>query len=123
MQNGKEAVGILKSYPVEFVLTDLNMPEMDGYELLRYLRKNYPEMLVFAMTSDLTPEVEERLCLMDVKQPFEKPFGIRMLALKIAAELISGAALSVGEEKGRTENDLSFRRDPKRRKPILRSKL
>jgi CheY-like chemotaxis protein len=65
-KDGGEAVEILKSHPVASVLTDLNMPVMDGYELLRYLRKNYPDMPVFAMTSNLTRGVEELLRHMGV---------------------------------------------------------
>jgi two-component system, chemotaxis family, chemotaxis protein CheY len=38
--DGREAVGRLTSEPVDMVITDLNMPNMDGIELIRWLRGN-----------------------------------------------------------------------------------
>jgi CheY-like chemotaxis protein len=86
-ENGAEAVEILKAHPAVLIVTDLNMPIMNGYELSRYLKGNHPDTPVFLMTSDLTSKVEERLRLMGVREFFEKPFSVRKLALKIADEL------------------------------------
>ena len=36
--NGKEAVGLLQDTTVDLVITDYNMPEMDGRELTEYIR-------------------------------------------------------------------------------------
>jgi two-component system chemotaxis response regulator CheY len=36
--NGKEAVELLQSTTVDLVITDYNMPEMDGRELTEYIR-------------------------------------------------------------------------------------
>ncbi|PKO93278.1 MAG: two-component system response regulator [Betaproteobacteria bacterium HGW-Betaproteobacteria-10] len=36
--NGKEAVALLESMTVDLVITDYNMPEMDGRELTEYIR-------------------------------------------------------------------------------------
>ncbi len=38
-ENGREAVAILADTQVDLVLTDYNMPEMDGRELVEYIRK------------------------------------------------------------------------------------
>ncbi len=37
-ENGKDALGKLKSGKVDMVITDLNMPDMDGVELIKKLR-------------------------------------------------------------------------------------
>jgi two-component system chemotaxis response regulator CheY len=37
-EHGKEALGKAGDGPVDMVVTDLNMPEMDGLELIRELR-------------------------------------------------------------------------------------
>jgi two-component system, chemotaxis family, chemotaxis protein CheY len=38
--NGHEALAVLQSQKVDLILTDLNMPEMDGLELTRVLEKD-----------------------------------------------------------------------------------
>ncbi len=37
-ENGKEALKLLATYPVHLVISDYNMPEMDGLQLLHHLR-------------------------------------------------------------------------------------
>ncbi len=37
-ENGKQALQILASKPAHLVISDYNMPEMDGLQLLHYLR-------------------------------------------------------------------------------------
>ena len=49
--NGEEAQEELKSRPVDLILTDANMPDMDGYDLVRWLRRNGDE------TSRMTPAI------------------------------------------------------------------
>jgi two-component system, chemotaxis family, chemotaxis protein CheY len=57
--NGKDALEKLGSSKVEMVITDLNMPEMDGLELIRQMRKTakYRFMPILMLT---TVSQEER---------------------------------------------------------------
>ncbi len=48
--NGKEALQLLQENTVSIVLTDMKMPVMDGMELLREIKKNYPLIDVICMT-------------------------------------------------------------------------
>jgi two-component system response regulator YesN len=48
--NGREAIEILKQEHVDFILTDIRMPEMDGLQLLQYVRENYPHIQVIIMS-------------------------------------------------------------------------
>lgn len=52
--NGIEALEILATTPVDMVLTDLNMPQMDGYELARNLRKQdeYKDLPIVMITTE-----------------------------------------------------------------------
>ncbi len=43
--NGKKALQLMQDERIDVVVTDLQMPEMDGYELLRQLEKSYPETI------------------------------------------------------------------------------
>lgn len=40
--SGLEAVEILKSTPIDIVVTDIRMPGMDGLQLCKHIQKNYP---------------------------------------------------------------------------------
>lgn len=86
-ENGREAVDILDSCPVVLVLTDLNMPEMDGYQLLAYIREKYPSIPVLVMTADYSPGVETRLRSLGAVHCIEKPFEYEDLLDKISNKL------------------------------------
>jgi CheY-like chemotaxis protein len=55
--NGQEALEELAMEPADLVLTDLLMPVMDGLELLRALRHNYPQLPVVLMTASGSEEL------------------------------------------------------------------
>jgi len=49
-QNGVEAIEKLKHNFFDIVLTDMIMPDIDGMELLRHIKKNYPNIKVMVVT-------------------------------------------------------------------------
>ena len=49
--NGKEALEKIIADPPDLVVTDLLMPEMDGLELVRQVRRQYPDLPVILMTA------------------------------------------------------------------------
>ncbi|PSB17734.1 DNA-binding response regulator [Phormidesmis priestleyi ULC007] len=38
-ENGKEALGMVETYQPHLIVTDITMPQMDGYELVRQVRR------------------------------------------------------------------------------------
>ncbi len=48
--HGKDAITKLDQQKFDIVISDLLMPEMDGFELLRFLREEYPLIRVIIMT-------------------------------------------------------------------------
>jgi len=86
--NGVEAVKILKSSPViDLVVTDLSMPKMDGFELLAYMSRNYPQIPVILMTAYGTPKIEEIVSRMGLYRYLEKPLDINIVADNVFAAL------------------------------------
>jgi CheY-like chemotaxis protein len=95
--NGIEAVAVLEAQPVDLVLTDLRMPDMDGFELLAFLRRNHAALPVILMTALGNAETSARLATAGSFECLPKPFDLPELKRKIAEML----AQSV---KGRVEN-------------------
>ena len=56
-ENGKEALQVLSRSPVDLVVTDLVMPEMDGLELVEAITKQFPLVPVILMTSKGSEEI------------------------------------------------------------------
>lgn len=48
--NGKEALGLLKSYTTDIVISDIKMPEIDGTQLLKKIKASYPNTPVILIT-------------------------------------------------------------------------
>ena len=70
--NGKLAIAVLESEPIELVVTDLEMPEMNGLELVEAMRSDFehiPAVLVTARGSEelaskaLRPSAMQGMCL------------------------------------------------------------
>jgi DNA-binding NtrC family response regulator len=49
--NGKEALSKHESNPFDIIITDIEMPEMKGVELLRQIRQRTPQALVVIVTA------------------------------------------------------------------------
>lgn len=93
-ENGREALTLLESTSIDFVMTDLQMPVMSGFELIDYCRKNKPGIPLYAMTGDTAPEVTERLSRAGVSAPVEKPFDFDEVAERIKDALFPRMRLS-----------------------------
>ena len=52
-KNGKEALAIQKRQPADVLLTDIFMPEMDGYEVIQKFKEQFPTVPVIAMTGGM----------------------------------------------------------------------
>lgn len=50
--SGIEALSILKNQPVDIILSDIRMPEMDGLTLQMNVKEQYPEIPVIALTGN-----------------------------------------------------------------------
>ena len=74
--NGEKAMQILKTAVIDVVVTDLNMPGMSGYELLRKLRQDHPGMPVIIMSANTRTSVEDRLAGLTITQYIEKPLDL-----------------------------------------------
>jgi len=49
-ESGEDALELLKQEKIQVMFLDLNMPEMNGIELCREIRKDMPMAIIFAVT-------------------------------------------------------------------------
>lgn len=101
--NGKEALNILESHWVDVILSDVHMPVMDGFGLLRALMaheafRDLP--LVFITTESNQARLQEALNLGArgyLRKPF-RPEDVRALLVKIMGETDESQSRTVDQE-------------------------
>lgn len=60
-EDGEKAIQILKKKPVSLLVTDMEMPKVDGLELLAYVNENHPEIPCILMTGHPGSEKMKRI--------------------------------------------------------------
>jgi len=75
--DGQEALDLLNNSWVDAILTDINMPRMDGEELLRRLSEHevYRLIPVLVVSTDRTETRMERMLSLGAKGYVTKPFA------------------------------------------------
>jgi len=81
--NGVEAINKISTLNVDLVLLDMKMPEMDGVECLRLLKKQYPDLKVVAFTGNTIPRIFKEITDLGVDGIIEKTTDIPILINKL----------------------------------------
>jgi len=81
--DGIEAQQILKDHNISIVVTDLQMPRMDGYALLSEMSEKYPDIQVIILTAYGNPASKKRAMETGAIGYIEKPFVVEKLASQI----------------------------------------
>ncbi|HCL81925.1 MAG TPA: hypothetical protein DHW81_06825, partial [Nitrospiraceae bacterium] len=88
-EHGRKALDIIKSYPIDLVVSDINMPEMTGVELFKTVkkdRKNNNIAFVF-VTAEVTSRMVARAAEDGGDAYIVKPFVMGTLEDKLAKVL------------------------------------
>jgi chemosensory pili system protein ChpA (sensor histidine kinase/response regulator) len=80
--SGASALKCLMETQVDLVITDLQMPKMDGFELMRKLRRSRPELGVIAI-SGLSDQLLQIATSLGAKAVLGKPFSAEELFLAV----------------------------------------
>jgi len=76
---GIEALEILKYHKFRMIITDFNMPDMDGMELAARAREQNPGTPVVMITGSTKPDVIEAAVRAGISEVFSKPVNLRTL--------------------------------------------
>jgi two-component system chemotaxis response regulator CheY len=83
--NGAEALALLNHQPVDIVLTDINMPEMNGEDFVRQMgeREEFRSIPVVVVSTDGTQNRIRRLLDLGAKGYVVKPFSPEALRAEL----------------------------------------
>ena len=87
--SGMEALEILEKKPFEVLFVDMKMPRMNGLDLLKRVKENYPDTMVIIITAYGSIETSVEAMKLGATDYLLKPFKPDQLALvleKIARE-------------------------------------
>jgi len=87
-RNGISAVKVIRTEPIDLIITDVFMPGMDGLDLIRETKKEAPDIKIIAMTGG-GEQFDEETCIkvaltLGADCGVEKPFEIVELLDRIA---------------------------------------
>jgi len=81
--NGREAQAIIDQEEIHLIITDLVMPEMDGMQLLQWVRQKYHSTKVFLLTAYGTVESAVQAMKFGAVEFLLKPVDFDTLLLKV----------------------------------------
>lgn len=75
-ENGKEAIDVVKKEWIDLILTDINMPVMDGLSMVKQLHAEdiIKNLHVIVITSDRHEDTKKKINDCDVQNIIYKPF-------------------------------------------------
>ncbi len=83
--NTAAALAILRREDVAAVITDLNMPGADGYELIRWIRANPARrrIPIIVTSADTDPRTPSRTAALGADAYFAKPYSPALVRQKL----------------------------------------
>ena len=88
--SGKEALAAIEGNGCDLVLLDLCMPDMDGFEFLRTIRGNLPELKVICMSGFMNGTMLPVAGLCGAAATLGKPFSPDSLVSMVCEVLAGG---------------------------------
>lgn len=89
--SGAEAIRLLGEQPFDLVLSDYQMPEMDGLELLGHVRETHPALPVVIITGYANVQHAVRAMKAGAVDYLPKPFSTEVLVERVKRQLAKAA--------------------------------
>ncbi len=85
--NGVEAIAQMERHPATLVLTDIEMPQMDGFSLLRELRSRWPDAAVMMISGNGDVQTAVSCLSVGALDYLTKPFHLEEVRARITSVL------------------------------------
>jgi DNA-binding response OmpR family regulator len=95
-EHGTEGLQRLREEPFDLVITDLVMPEIDGFQVMEFLQDHYPDTVAVAITAYASTASAIQALRRGAYDYLAKPFDVDLLQIVIKRAL----------EKGRLQKSL-----------------
>jgi signal transduction histidine kinase len=82
-ESGNRALEILKKEAISIMITDIKMPEMDGFDLMKAVRNQFPDIHIICMTAHGTSYTYTDVVDMGAMDYITKPFTIDEMRAKL----------------------------------------
>ena len=86
-QNGQEALNLMEKQQIDLVISDIMMPEMNGYEFVQTLRETKYTLPILMITAKSQLESLEEAFKLGVDDYMVKPLRLEELVLRVKALL------------------------------------
>ena len=77
-RNAVEGLLLFKNNKIDFIITDIIMTEMNGFEMLREIEEITPNIPIFIITANKKHEYYEKSTDYNVKVFLSKPFNLQL---------------------------------------------
>jgi len=88
--NGREGMRLFGERRADLVITDLVMPDAEGIETIRALRRDAPALPILAISGQMPAAFLDAAVRLGATAALEKPFGVDELTGKVD-DLLGGA--------------------------------
>ncbi|MEJ2307500.1 MAG: response regulator [candidate division WOR-3 bacterium] len=105
-ENGEEGLKILEEETPDLIISDVIMPEMDGFEFLKKIRKKHPLVPFTFLTVKSELEDYSKGYELGATDYITKPFDVEILLKKVEKRIASGKILKEIIEEGKNTVDL-----------------
>lgn len=82
-EDGVVALEQIIQHPCDMVITDMNMPRMDGLDLIKAIRKDHGDLYVILITAFGTPDTQKHAERIGANDYMSKPFDFEELEQRI----------------------------------------
>jgi DNA-binding NtrC family response regulator len=102
-EDGRQAIEVMEQHPADVILLDLRMPDLDGMEVLKTIKKRWPDSEVVVITGYPSVESAKQAVRLGAFDYLAKPLGPQEV-IKAANDAITQKRWSLRSDEGDGQN-------------------